>query len=106
MPDTLRGSILSEAKTLTEGDRNAAYGDPYDNLGDITVLWTAYLHAKYAGRTIGEVDFALTAEDQAWLVVLQKMARTFRGRYHADNYIDGAAYSAIAGECRQRQEEN
>jgi hypothetical protein len=45
----------------------------------------------------------LTAEDVAWLNVLQKMARTFNGSSKPDTYIDAATYSAIAGECAEEK---
>jgi hypothetical protein len=35
------------------------------------------------------------------MMVLLKMARSNNGwPYHEDNYVDAAAYAAIAGECR------
>jgi hypothetical protein len=64
------------------------------------VLFTAYLAAKYGELLHG---FVLTAEDVAWLNVLQKMARTFNGSSKPDTYIDAATYSAIAGECAEEK---
>ena len=98
-----RKDLLAEAARLTCGDRNAEYGEPYDNLGDCAVLWTAYIFAKYAGDVIDPASFNLTAEDVAHLNVLQKMARTFRGKPKPDTYADGAAYFAIAGECASKE---
>ena len=97
-----RVRMLSAAANLTNGDRDAEYGPPYDNLSDCAVLFSAYLTAKYP--TVASP--ALTAEDVAWLNVLQKMARTFHGKVKADTYIDAAAYSAIAGECAQIEAES
>lgn len=97
-----RCKILAEAADLTGGDRNETYGPPSKNLSDTAALWSAYLEGKFCGRspqtenTLG--GFALTAEDVAWFNVLQKMSRSFAG-YHRDNYLDAAAYTAIAGEC-------
>jgi hypothetical protein len=54
-------------------------------------LWTAYL----------DREVVITAEDVAWMMVLLKMARSGADGYHEDNYIDAAAYAAIAGECRK-----
>jgi hypothetical protein len=35
----------------------------------------------------------------AWIMLLLKVARSSTGYKH-DNYVDAAAYAAIAGECR------
>jgi hypothetical protein len=103
--ETLRGQLLSEAAKLTEGDRNEAYGRPYDNLSDTADLWTAYLCAKFRGSTVDPMQFVLTTEDVAHMNTLQKIARTLRPGYRRDNYIDSAAYQAIAGECRWTEEQ-
>lgn len=40
-------------------------------------------------------------EEQGWqFMVLLKMARTKGGKYRRDDYVDEAAYAALAGECR------
>ena len=102
----IREQILNLAIKHTMGDRNKSYGPPVINLGDIAELWTAYLAGKAKGRQIGATggqdlagQFELTAEDVAWMNVLQKMARTFQPELKQDNYEDATAYSAIAGEC-------
>lgn len=90
---THREQILAEAAKLTSGDRNAAYGAPYSNLTHMADMVTAYIHGKYGFSS------CLNAEDMAWIMVLAKASRTVAS-YKDDNYIDAAAYSAIAGECR------
>lgn len=96
MPDNLRRvEFLETASKLTSGDRDKEYGPPFNNLTDCACLFEAYLIAKF------NVQISLTAEDIAWLNVLQKMARTFSGNPKPDTYIDAAAYSAIAGECAE-----
>jgi len=81
-----RKQILENAIKHTCGDRDAEYGSPADNLTITAKLWSAYLR----------ID--LSAEDVAWLNVLQKMSRTFHGNAKPDTYEDAAAYAAIAGE--------
>jgi hypothetical protein len=93
-----RVKTLEVAIALTAGDRNRAYGPPYYNLSDCARLWNAYLAIR-GGR---QVD----AEAVAWMNVLQKIARSCQPGYHPDNYTDAAAYSAIAGECREQEETN
>lgn len=92
-----RLEILAEASALTGESRNKEYGEPRDNLEDCALLWRSYLLAKYSDTSL--VHFS--AEDVAWLNVLQKIARTFRGVPKPDTYIDAAAYAAIAGEVSQ-----
>jgi hypothetical protein len=81
-----RVQILEQGVAVTAGDRDRAYGPPYQNFNACAKLWEAYLMAKTHG---------------AHMMTLLKMARTFHGGYHEDNYIDSATYEAIAGECRK-----
>ena len=90
-----RVQFLNTAISLTAGDRDKEYGRPWDNLTACAQLFEAYLNTKFGC----EAELKLTAEDVAWLNVLQKMARTFFGNVKHDTYIDAAAYAAIAGEC-------
>ena len=88
-----RVQTLETAIKLTAGDRNKAYGPPHHNLSDCALLWDAYLAIRNGAQ--------LDAEAVAWMNVLQKIARSAQPGYHPDNYTDAAAYSAIAGECRE-----
>lgn len=91
--DSERKIILDTAVKLTCGDRNKQYGDPYDNLTHTAALWNAYTCTT---------DFV--AEDVAHMLALLKIARTLTNeKYHKDNYVDAAAYLAIAGECRAQE---
>lgn len=94
--ETIRGQILDTAKGLTTGDRNKSYGPPIDNLTTYANLCTAYIFGK--GGNDNEL-LALDAVDAAVLMVLAKVSRIAANRGHKDNYVDGAAYMAIAGEC-------
>jgi len=80
-----RGEILDEAKRLTNADRQKFYGTPAINFNRISRLLSAYL------------DSEITPEQGAMICALIKVARSME-TYKADNYIDGAAYFAIAGE--------
>lgn len=88
-----RDEMLTEAIRLTTGDRNASYGHPYDNLTMMANMVSAYLSGKCG------IDLAFDAEDMAWIMVMAKASRTIVAN-KGDNYIDAAAYAAIAGECR------
>jgi len=80
-----RGIILEQAKTLTNTDRQQSYGTPLSNFTRIANLWSSYL----------EID--ITPEQAAMCMALVKVSRSMQSK-EIDNYIDGAAYFAIAGE--------
>lgn len=89
----MRSKLLRTADNLTCGDRNAAYGDPYDNMVKTANLWSDYL------------DFRIKPHEAATMMELLKIARTKGGPFKPDNYIDGSAYSSIAGECHWIEEQ-
>lgn len=80
-----RGKILDEAKRLTHSDRQSAYGTPEVNFNRISQFISTYL------------EVPVSPEQSAMICALIKVARSME-TYKADNYIDGAAYFAIAGE--------
>ena len=96
-PKPTRVQTLETAISLTGGDRDRTYGPPINNLTDCAELWNAYIRTKQRATD----NLQLDAEDVAWMMVLVKMTRSFQAGYHADNYTDATAYSAIAGECRE-----
>ena len=81
--------ILKEAIKLIGGQRNKDYGDRVTNHENIANLWSAFLNKK------------ISAHDVAICMVLVKVARLMHSR-KKDNYLDMAAYSAIAGEIEGR----
>jgi hypothetical protein len=91
--DQKRIEILKRAAEVTGGERQDSYGPVKDNLTNIAEFWSAYLSQRNGIHV--EVD----ASDAAWMMVMLKAARSLNGGYHEDNYVDAAAYAAIAGEC-------
>ena len=87
----LTKEFLSEASRLVGVDREKDYGDKVDNHNNIARLWSAYLDVK------------VEAHDVAIMMALLKMARTKLGAVSKDTYIDMAAYSAIAGEIKFKE---
>ena len=85
--------FLSEAIRLSGTDRQKDYGDKVENHNNIAKLWSAYK------------DVEITAHDVAIMMTLLKVARTKIGSVSKDTYIDMAAYSAIAGEIKFKEEE-
>ncbi len=92
---SIRLEILDEAYHATGNDRNSIYGDPYTNLNCQARMVHAYLHGKYGEDTD---PYTITAHDIAIINTLIKIGRIATGKYHRDNYVDGSAYMAIAGE--------
>lgn len=80
-----RDEILDTAKALINGDRQSHYGPPDENFRRIAAGWGVIL-----GCDVSPEQVALC---MAWL----KIARLANGP-HADSYIDGAGYLALAGE--------
>jgi hypothetical protein len=93
MTESIREKILNTASKLTANDRNKTYGPPIVNLTTLADLCNAYLK----GKNIEYVE--IDAVDAAIFMVLAKVSRIAANRGHNDNYVDGAAYMAIAGEC-------
>lgn len=90
--DPKRIQILKRAAEVTGGERQDSYGPVKDNLSNIADLWQVYLTQR--NNCLVEVS----AQDVAWMMTMLKAARALGG-YHEDNYVDAAAYAAIAGEC-------
>lgn len=93
-----RKNILETAIALTCGDRNDAYGDPTINMSAFARMLNGYLQSR---RIIERP--AITAEDAAIIMALAKISRLHSTalHYHPDNYIDAAAYLAMAGEAAE-----
>lgn len=89
-----RVAFLQESAELTAGSRDKVYGDPSINLslaGQLKALVRRYQQREMPATEVEALDN-----------VLQKVARAYTGSgYHRDNYVDGAAYFAIAGEAAQ-----
>lgn len=90
-----RGFILDTAKELTMGDRNKQHGDSQTNLGlagSMKVMYWDFVR-RHANRVID------AAEHEAIDMVITKLSRVATGTLNPDNYIDMAAYAAIAGQA-------
>lgn len=85
-----RKDILETAISLTCGDRNESYGDPEVNLACAMELKRVFDH--YNKGEGGD------AHRESVHMTLTKIARIATGKYKPDNYVDGSAYIAIAGQ--------
>ena len=90
--------VLQKAKDLVTGDRNDTHGDAFNNHAEIAEFWNIFLDKKLQAMA------SITADDVALMMVLLKMARTKLGAVSRDTYVDMAAYGAIAGEIKFREE--
>lgn len=114
-PDPVRVRILNQGAELTQGERNKAYGNAVTNMQHMAGLLTAYFHnliranpsivVGYNLKDMPEAHYTFTGEDAAQIMAIAKLSRTAnRGvRYHEDNYTDQAVYSAMAGECADKE---
>lgn len=88
-----RAVVLEKAISCTLGDRQDTYGPPSDALflaAEFIRLYKQSAKDKYCA-----------AHDEAINLALLKLARIACGAIgHTDNYVDGAAYFAIAAECQ------
>lgn len=92
-PLTVREQVLRESLRLTTGERNEQYGPPARNLGLQQRLYDAYKRCSPKG-------YHSDAHEAAMQLIFAKIARIASGvRLHRDNYVDLAAYAAIAYEC-------
>ena len=90
-----RVKMLEEAARLTAGDRDATYGDPTTQhrcMGQLMEVFDRF-----------DVNKDSPAHRAAMFLILNKVSRIACGKLKDDNYIDGAAYFAIAGEARDEE---
>lgn len=96
-----RGSVLTEATTVINGERQDTYGNPEDSFEVISNYWSTYLKSKLKP---GE---RLEPKDSVMMMVLFKVARE-QNQGKRDNLVDAAGYIGIAGDmlCRASTQES
>ncbi len=93
-----RAKILDTAKATVTVDRAATHGNAEYSFGEIAGHWTWWLQSRLRP---GEI---IDAYDVAQMMVGFKQARGKVNRKHADNFVDQAGYSSLAGEIALREE--
>jgi hypothetical protein len=83
-----RTKTLEQASALINGDRQAHYGTPQANFQRIADGWSVILQQPVTPEQV--------ALCMAWL----KIARLVNGP-HADSYVDGCGYLALAAELSE-----
>jgi len=87
-------TVLQEAHGLIYSDREAQYGHPRVNLGNIAGQWSLYLNQRH------EADVILSAEDVCWMMAQVKMCREYAAPKR-DSLIDAAGYIALIERVRE-----
>ena len=86
-----RGSVLTKAVNVINGERQDTYGSPEDSFAIISGYWTTYLKDKL------KPGVELDPKDSALMMVLFKIARE-QNQGKKDNLVDAAGYIGIAGD--------
>jgi len=84
--------ILMKAAELISSKRQDTHGDCFKNHSQIADLWSVFLDDKL--KPMKEI----TPGDVAIMMCLLKISRSTMGDFNLDDFVDGAAYMAIAGE--------
>lgn len=87
----MQQTILEQAATIVDGDREQTYGDPGRNLRTIAALWTDWLRARGFLEAADDLT-QLTTDDVAAMMVMLKLARLANDPRHRDSQVDACGY--------------
>lgn len=90
--DSIRNSVLDEAKSLINGDRQDEYGPPQHSFENIAAVWSVL----FPGR-------AWSAADVAKAMMGLKLVR-MSSSYKRDTAVDMAGYAALYAELGSNDE--
>ena len=90
-------TILDQAASIVDADREKTYGKPDKNLRAIAEFWEAWLRAR--GKLAP--DAFLTFEDVACMMSLLKHARLANDPKHVDSAVDSCGYLYLMDKIRQ-----
>lgn len=89
-------TILDQAASIVDADREKTYGKPDKNLRAIAEFWEAWLRAR--GKLAP--DAFLTFEDVACMISLLKHARLANDPKHVDSQVDACGYMRLLERCQ------
>jgi hypothetical protein len=89
---SVRGDALDEAKALITGDRNSAYGPPWQDFSRTAGALNAYGYRGPEGRE-------LESHDVAVFVMAVKLSRLMWTPTKRDSWVDIAGYAGCGLEC-------
>ena len=84
--------ILKKAVELVSDKRESSHGNAFKNHSQIADLWSVFLDDKL------KIMKEITPGDVAVMMCLLKISRSTMGEFNRDDFVDGSAYMAIAGE--------
>ena len=90
----VKENILQQAKELVSNDREGTHGDARQNHEQIAEFWNIFLDNKLKPMA------SITCDDVAVMMALLKISRSTQGTFNVDDYVDAAAYMAIAGDLK------
>ena len=100
-----RLETLKTAADLTMGDRNKQYGEPTDQMELTWDMFSLYLAKAQENAVLRDADHTMGGHHAAVFLMMNKISRMAMGAPKEDNYVDAAAYIAIAGECLETPSE-
>lgn len=105
MSDIKRGSVLLDAHTVINGERQDVYGSPEDSFALIAKYWNVYLKSRPRDRAYptGHKDAPLEKSDVAMMMTLFKIARE-ANQHKADNICDACGYLGIYADMESAKE--
>jgi hypothetical protein len=89
-------TVLEEAQRLVYGDRQAAYGHPYDDYERTSRMWEGFL---------GLPEGFIGPRKAILMMALMKVSREGHGDGKRDNRVDGAGYFGCAQLVAEREAE-
>jgi len=90
-------TILDQAASIVDADREKTYGKPDKNLRAIAEFWEAWLRAR--GKLAP--DAFLIFEDVACMMVGLKLARLANDPRHVDSAVDACGYLYLLERCQE-----
>lgn len=90
-------TILDQAASIVDADREKTYGKPDKNLRAIAEFWEAWL--RHRGKLAP--DAFLTFEDVACMMAALKLARLANDPKHVDSAVDACGYLYLMSKVHQ-----
>jgi hypothetical protein len=91
---TVGMTVLQEAHTLINGDRQEAHGEAEVSLNSIADFWSAYILHRF------RIPIVVNGTDVCQMMALLKMSRELTGDSRRDNLVDQIGYLGLAGRIK------
>jgi hypothetical protein len=87
-------TVLQEAHTLINGERQDAHGDPGVCLNSIADFWSTYILHRF------KIPIVVNSVDVCQMMALLKMSRELTGSSRRDNLVDQIGYLGLVGKVK------